>query len=133
MKYLMAFFLISSCISGYQQQINVDDVKKIEIDGVPIGHYALEKISVTDRVQIDSIVIEINRMRPLDTFLSLKNNFGEYTMDIELKNGSIKRFMITYTKYSGVVIQGNRKWGMTLDKYYKNDGLEMLISRLFLN
>jgi hypothetical protein len=131
MNYLATVILMIGCISSYQQRIKIEDVKKIEIDGVPIGHNVLEKISLTDSAHIDSIVTEINRMRPLDTFVSLKNNFGEYTMDIELKNGSIKRFMITYTTYSGVVIQGSGRWGITLDKYYKNDRLEMLVSRIF--
>jgi len=130
MKYFATIFLVVSCSTNYQQIIKGAEVKKIQIEGSTIGQKVSDKISVTDRIQIDLIVGEINRMNLLDSTVDVKDNFGEYDLKIELKDGSIKNFLIIYTTYNGVIILGSNSWGTFMNKYYKNDRLELLVLRL---
>jgi hypothetical protein len=128
----MIVILLASCINiDMQQIISSKDVKRIEIRNGTNNHNIVNKISVTDRSQIDWILKEVNRMTLLGSDVDIKNNFGVYEMRIEMNDNSEKKFFVIYTTYNGVVIQGSNKSGTVMDQFYKNDDLERAILRLF--
>jgi hypothetical protein len=132
MKHIMIVILLASCINiDMQQIISSKDVKRIEIRNGTNNHNIVNKISVTDRSQIDWILKEVNRMTLLGSDVDIKNNFGVYEMRIEMNDNSEKKFFVIYTTYNGVVIQGSNKSGTVMDQFYKNDDLERAILRLF--
>jgi hypothetical protein len=132
MKHIIIIVLLSSCINiDMQQIISSKDVNRIEIRNGTNNHNIVDKISVTNRSQIDWIIREVNRMTLLDSEVGVKSNFGVYDMKIEMNNNTEKKFAVIYTTYSGVVILGYNKSGTVMDQFYKNDQLEMAILRLF--
>lgn len=131
-KHLIFFALLSGCISlDMHEIINSKNVNRIEIRNGTTNHYIADKISVTNRSQIDWLISEVNRMTLLDSSVDVRNNFGEYDMNIEMSNNKEMQFIVIYTTYDGVVIQGYNKSGTAMDAYYKNDQLERAILHLF--
>jgi hypothetical protein len=114
-----------------QPIINSKNVSRIEIRNGTNNHYISNKISVTDRSQIDWIIREVNKMTLLDSEAGVKSNFGVYEMTIKMDDSTEKKFFVIYTTYNGVVIQGYNKSGTAMDQFYKNDNLERVILRLF--
>jgi hypothetical protein len=132
MKYRAILLLaLNSCASRSQDIIHSELVKKIEIRNGTNNRYISDHITVTKRVQIDELVTEVNRMKPLDSDVGVKSNFGDYDMRIEMQDGSEKVFFIVYTAYDGVIIQGYNKSETAMNQFYKNDRLEMAILSLF--
>jgi len=113
------------------QIISSKDVKGIEIWNGTNNQYITKKIFVTDRLQIDWLIREVNRMTALDSEVNVKSSFGAYDMKIEMDNNTEKKFAVIYTTYGGVVILGYNKSGTVMNQYYKNDDLERAILHLF--
>jgi hypothetical protein len=122
---------LNSCASQSQKLINSDDVKTIEIKNGTNNRNIPNKIILTDRMQIDWLVREINSMEPLSSDVGVKANFGDYDMRIKTQDGSERVFFVIYTTYNGIVIQGYNKLGTAMDQFYKNDKLEMVILKIF--
>jgi hypothetical protein len=114
-----------------QQIISSKDVKGIEIWNRTDNHYIAKQISVTDRLQIDRLIREVNRMTLLDSEVNVRISFGGYDMKIEMNNNTEKDLFVIYSTYNGVVIQGYNDSGTAMNKYYKNDDLERTILHLF--
>lgn len=131
MKYLGIIFLLFGCATKGQQLVDSNSVKEIVIRNGTNNRYIPDKILVSENWKIKWIVTEINKMKLLDSSVDIKNSFGVYDLKIKFNNGSTRLFIIIYTKYDGVIIEGYNKAGTAMDQFYKNDRLEMAVLRLF--
>jgi hypothetical protein len=114
-----------------QQIISSKDVKRIEIWNRTDNHNIAKQITVTDRLQIDRLIREVNRMALVDSEVNVRISFGGYDMKIEMNNNTEKDLFVVYSTYNGVIIQGYNESGTEMNKYYKNDDLERTILHLF--
>jgi hypothetical protein len=114
-----------------QQIISSKDVKRIEIWNRTDNHNIAKQITVTDRLQIDRLIREVNRMTLVDSEVNVRISFGGYDMKIEMNNNTEKDLFVVYSTYNGVIIQGYNESGTAMNKYYKNDDLERTILHLF--
>jgi len=131
MKYLLLIILVSGCYPFYQNQINPDEVKKIQIENHTQNQYKLEEISCTDRVLIEKMVYEMNNIKLISSYVDVKNNFGSFDIKIETKDRSKMSFSLLNTANDGVIIEVFDELGFIDPEYYKNDNLEKLVLSLF--
>src|SRR5580704_12355923 len=123
--FLSSLFLISCSGRQIQDNINSKDIIRIEIINETNNRNIPDKIELIESPAIKSVVNEINNIHAAGNNPILKANFGYYSMQLQFKNKSYKRFDIIYTTYDGVIIQGSD--GIFMNKSFKNDNLELLI------
>ena len=128
---LLAMMSLSCATPNTKDSIDSKDVASIEIQNQTNNLNIPNKIVLNDHSSIASIVTEVNRLTPIISYTpNLKANTGLYSMLIRFNDHSYKHFDINYTIYDGVIIQGND--GLLMNKYYKNNQLEILVLSLFI-
>jgi hypothetical protein len=131
-KCLIICFLATSCTSlPSKDSVKSEDIVGIKIFNDTYNRNIPVKIELNDRPTIEQVIREINNIQPIKDTPNLKANLGNYDMQLNYKDGSKIHFFIVYTTYDGVIIQGSD--GIVMNKYYKNNKLEMLILSLFLD
>jgi hypothetical protein len=129
--YLVFSFLLFACDnSNSQDLIDSKDVTKIEIENAINKQYIAHDLVFSNPDTISRIINEVNNLKEIGS-VNLKASWGYFDMRIWFKNHRFRRFMINYTTYDGVVILGPDKEGIVMDRYYKNDKLELLVLWLF--
>lgn len=109
-------------------------IVKIKISNYTGNHRIPHEIEINDYSTIDEIESGIAKLRLLAYTPNLKANTGMFEVRLFTKEGkTVRELDIIHTTYDGVIIRGTDESGIVIDKYYKNDKLEMLILQLFLD
>ena len=133
-KIIVTCFLIALLLCDCNHKVadytmNGSDISRIELINRTPNKLIPDRIILTDPLSISGVVTEINHLEPIDE-PNVKANVGLYEMEVVFKDKSWKRYDVIYTRYDGVVVNGSG--GFLMNKYYKNDRLEMLILSLFI-
>lgn len=128
------FILVCLTLSCNRGTVGEQDISKIKITNYTGNHRIPHEIEITDFSTIDEIESGIDNLRLLAYTPNLRANTGMFELRLLTKEGKTARELdIIYTTYDGVIIRGTDESGIVIDKYYKNDKLEMLILQLFLD
>jgi hypothetical protein len=120
-------FLINSCVEHQDIYIDKFQVDKIELINDRNDSKYPKHLEFNDQISISLIIHEINKLKPINQ-VGVKSNYGSLYLDIKMKDGEKIHYIITYTRYDGVVVMGQDQSLLRgYSKYYKNDRLEQIL------